>query len=208
MRYSDYVNEVRRDVLEAPSATIERDVRDAAIAFCQSSRVWTERRVVAVEALTEQVRLKPSQEGRVDQVLRAVYRNAAGSEYELRKVMDRYTTNPAEGQPRYYSEGLQRSNPVIHLLPFPQEACDLDLNVVLVPQRDGTALPDHISERWHDAIVDGALSRLLMQSSKPWTNPEKAMFHRHRFDLAVRDGRQKAASDSWAPTSVPLRRWV
>jgi len=207
VRYSDFTDEVRRECFEAPFAAIESMVRDASIELCKSARLWNEHRTVSVGAGEFEVRLKPSQEGRVDQVLRCAYR-ADGSERELRKIMDRGNINPQSGTPLYFSESLRGSSPVLHLTPAPDKACELDLYVVLVPQRASRMIPDFISEEWRDAIVHGALGRLLMQSGKPWTNPEKALLHKREFALAVRDARQQAASDNWTPQSIPLRRWV
>lgn len=208
MRYADFTDEIRRDCVEAPFETIERETRTAAIEFCQKSRFWTEHRVVEVKVGESDVRLKPSQEGRVDQVLKADYL-LNGSTYRLAKVMDRRIGSVVDtGLPRAFSEGRKGTTPLIRLYPGSKEAASLDLYVVLVPQRDSRMIPDHIGEEWRDAIVHGALSRLLLQSGKPWTSPEKAAYHKHEFALAVRNARQEAASDSWAPHSIPLRKWV
>lgn len=207
MRYADFIDELRRECLEAPFATLESEARAAAIQFCQQSRVWTEERRVDVEPGEAQVRLRPSQEGRVDQVLKAAVIRE-GSSYELKKVMDRNNFSDQQGDPRYWGEGRRGPNPVMNLWPVPKNPVTLELYVVLVPQRQSRSIPDHISEVWHDAIIHGALSRLLMQSNKPWTDPQKAAYFKQEFAVAVRDARQKSVSDNWTPMSINLRRWV
>lgn len=208
MRYADFVDEVRGECYEAPIGAIERVVNQTAVDFCKQSRIWREKRRIDVEKGTEQVRLRTSGGGRVDQVLQAVHQDQKGRNVELGKVEDHKIINAPSGQPRYFSEGLERSNPVIRFWPIPDREGTVDLYVVLVPQRQSTSIPDHISEEWYEAIVHGALYRLMIDSGKPYSNPDKALFHKQQFDLAVRDAKQKAVSDGWAPKTIQLRKWA
>ena len=208
MRYADFVDEIRGECYEAPIAAIERVIGQSAVDFCKQSRIWREKRTLEVESGTDQLRLRTSAGGRVDQVLQAVHLDTKGRTVELGKIEDHKIINAPSGQPKYFSEGLERSNPVIRFWPVPDRVGQVELYVVLVPQRSSTAIPDHISEEWYEAIVHGALYRLMIQSDKPWANAEKALFHKQQFDLAVRDAKQKAVSDGWAPKTIELRKWA
>lgn len=201
------MDEIRRECLEAPFATIESEARASAIEFCYQSRAWTEKRLVEVEAGEQQVRLRPSQEGRVEQVLAATLVSGTCPR-PLRMVVDRKHMTDRTGEPVYYSEGRRGPNPVMNLWPVPDKPVELELFVALVPQRQSRSIPDHISEVWHDAIVCGALARLLMQSNKPWTDPQKSTYYREKFAAAVREARHKTAFDNWTPRSVKYQQWV
>ena len=184
---------------------LESEARQAVIEFCKSSRIWTEEELIEAQPGVGEYRLRPVDGGRIDQVLKIVYADTNGNRRVLSKVDRRMLTGMAEaGEPNVYAERPD----VLHIHPVPPNPGSLYLDVVLVPLQDGMSFPDHLYERWREAFVAGASARLLMHSNKPWTNEQKALVLQRKFDLAVRDARQNAASDQWAPQSIQLRRWV
>lgn len=205
-RYSDLVNAVLRETPEAPHALIESEARAAVMDFCRRSRYWTETEVLLLEPGIGEYRLRPIDNGRIDQILRAQFASANGGYRTLDKSDRRLFMGLNDaGDPTTYAESADR----IYLHPiYPNPAGVVNLHVVLVPLQSSMSFPDHIEERWREALVAGASARLLMHSNKPWTNENKAMLLQQKFDLAVRDARQNAASDQWAPQSIQLRRWV
>jgi hypothetical protein len=204
-RYSDLVQAIMRETPEAPSALLESEARQAVIEFCRRSRSWTDYEDILTQPGVAEYRLRPIDGGRVDQVIRARFSNDLGYHQELTKVNRRLFMGAADsGSPTLFAERPDH----IHIYPYPVNAGSLSLHVVLVPMQTSTAFPDHLFERWREALVAGAAARLLSYSNKPWTNEGKGQLFQRQFDLAVRDARQNAASDQWTPQSIQLRRWV
>lgn len=205
-RYADLVNAVLRETPEAPHALIESELRQSVIEFCTKSRYWTDVERIEMEPGISEYRLRPIEGGRIDQILTAKFSGATGGFRVLRKADRRqFIEANAIGEPTTYGESADR----IYLHPvYPNPGAVLVLYVVLVPTQSGLSFPDHLDERWREAFVAGAASRLLMHSNKPWTNENKALVLERKFNLAVRDARQNAASDQWTPQSIQLRRWV
>lgn len=203
-RYLDLVDELRRECPEAPSALLESEARASVVDFCKQSRYWREHRVIDLVEGQPDYRLRPSNEGRVDQVLQVIY--ISNGDWPLAKVDYARTLGQARnGQPRYYAE--PPGGGAIRLDPTP-DGGQLALYLVLVPARQSRTFPDMIAEPWWEALKDGANARLLMHSNKPWTDPAKAEYLKLQFMRAAMSARQAAVSDQWAPQSVKLRKWV
>ena len=56
-------------------------------------------------------------------------------------------------------------------------AGSITLRVALKPARAADSFPDHIGEQYGEAIVSGALAKLMMMTGKPWANPQLAEYH-------------------------------
>jgi len=52
---------------------------------------------------------------------------------------------------------------------------------------------DEFAARYYKAIGDGALELVLMIKDRPWSDPNRAMFHKELFDGAVNSAHAKAA---------------
>lgn len=79
-------------------------------------------------------------------------------------------TNNQTGEPTHY----QCADPyVVRLWPMPEVNMGMILYVdcSLVPLPDATRLPNIAASHHYDAILDGAMARMLMMPNKPWTNP-------------------------------------
>ena len=54
------------------------------------------------------------------------------------------------------------------------DAVDLDFELVLTCDTDITTVPDYVFDHHREAVVNGAVLRLLTQPEKPWTDPGRA----------------------------------
>lgn len=81
------------------------------------------------------------------------------------------------------------SNPdEIGVYPSPENSLapvTLKVTIACIPAFDTEQLPRQITLKYHDAIQDGFLARMLDQPSKPYSDPGKAMQLRHNFLRAI-----------------------
>lgn len=183
---------------EAPLVVLVNEARRAAIDFCRRSRFVVGTQEIALKAGVAAYRLRGRDQTRVDQVLRT----QIGDDY-LRQVNSVFGQDRT-GEPRHFE---LRGDQII-LDPVPEQDDRLLLQAVLVPKRDSDVLPESLIERWQDALVSGTVARACMVPSRPWTNPELAMYHKREFERAVLAARQAKESHGWNPQRIALRAWV
>lgn len=203
--YADLIGEVRRECPEAPRPSIERELKSATVEFCRKSRFVKDLIQIELVPGQREYRLRGRRETRIDQVLGASLVTEGGSTIALHHL--KAPALPAgDGQPRYFGNPVSLDK--VHFSPTPIAGGSVYLSVVLVPRRDSANLPDEVYERHRDALISGAIARMTIVSNTPWSNPALSAEHQRRFELAVRDARQMAVSEGWAPMKVAMRRWV
>lgn len=200
-----------------PYMEVIKNLRLAAIEWCERTRCWRSITTVAITGQGQAVvaphyatiheietahmagqRLTPTQFSHIDQ-------------------QDRGEDN-VSGPPRYIT---QVSPNEITLVPF--STGDLELSLFLKPrsgdevgsngqggwlQDDQNVIPQHIFVQDAEAISWGALSRLMAQPKKEWTNPNMAVYYENKFGARADskfssnvEGQQKAR-----PRSRP--QWI
>ena len=75
----------------------------------------------------------------------------------------------------------------IVVVPTPDVSADVIFRVAYVPTRTATTCIDWIHEYYLDAIVAGALYRLLSMPAQPWSNPTMAAENGKMFSSYVTD---------------------
>ena len=79
------------------------------------------------------------------------------------------------GTPRSYSTRFDGAAMVLELYPTPDAAGTLVVQVATSPIQGATLLEDELTQRWFDAVLAGASTRLMVTPNQPFTN----------FDLAT-----------------------
>ena len=84
------------------------------------------------------------------------------------------------------------------MYPLPESAATTGLvaRAALKPSEAATGVSDMIASRYRAHIADGALSILMMDPGRTWTNLEQAAFRMTLFDTAIAEIRTKLALDS------------
>lgn len=214
-RVSDFLVDVRPSAAEAPTPSIESEIRRGVIELCRESQIW--RQEVGVELVEGKTdyQLRVTGEGRADNVLKALYIDDDNRQMVLQKgrhgdfVAGRESQFPLGGPPRYFT--VLPDGAAIRIHPIPDSSGSnprLIVYTTVVPSRRARTIPDFIANKHHDAIVAFAKWRLLVIPDKPWTDPRMAEYHRRQFYRGVNQARREALSEQWAPTQVKLRRWV
>jgi hypothetical protein len=91
---------------------------------------------------------------------------------------------PPADRPRYY---FLENPDQVRLWPMPNSSATnvLTFYVALTPKTTVTHLPRIAASHFFDAILDGAIGRLLEQPAKPYSDPVRAAYHLQRFQNAI-----------------------
>lgn len=214
-RFDQLVRDTRSSMPEAPQPEIERYARRVVVDFCKSSRVWRE--PVSIELEQGQssypVRIRP--EGRIDQILHAVFVNDRGVRFVLRQMpigqIEVPGREPKEGSPRYFGltvDGFRLFPDVGGSATDPSVNPRVELFVVAVPNRSASQFPDFILERWYEGLVSGVIYMMARLPAKPWSSGELAREHQREYHQAITNARQSAESGGWTPGRQRPPRWV
>lgn len=82
------------------------------------------------------------------------------------------------------------------------EPVTVDLLVVIAPGPEATEIPDSIWRAHHEALVDGALKRLMALPQRAWSSPDLAVYHGNLFKAAI----DKATAHTHRNVRTPARR--
>lgn len=157
----------------APGASqplMERALLDAAIEFCRDSRVISEELDgIAVTADSRTATLASTEGTRVVHALRVWFDDA-----ELYSVAPGDLTGDwmaHTGTPvGYYME----TEDTVRLYPIPSANGTLKARAATAPAHDADEVADALADRWLDAILAGALARILLVPGQPFSSPEGA----------------------------------
>lgn len=109
------------------------------------------------------------------------------------------------GQPCRYIRSTENID-AIRLYPIPEQAYatpGLYGEIAVKPTRAATNIEELFLDRYHDALVAGALSRLLMIPKKPWSDPGMGGHYKNQFEQKIIEARNYASGDD-----MPKRRTV
>lgn len=194
------INKVALDVLQdvtgAPVHQVERDIRFAAIDFCDYTLAW---RVpladIPVVADTNEYAMTLPTESRIATVF---YMGQDG--IRLLPTSERALD---DGQECWRSEEVTADKASWYFLPdragtvklalTPSIAGTLSLTVALKPTQACKTLPDFLYEDHLEALRSGCLSRMLAQPGKEWTNPQLAAYYSALF----LDAKRKEKAERW-----------
>jgi hypothetical protein len=193
------------DVPGCPFAAIDVALRQAAIDFCSQSLAWkaTHPDITVVPGTASYNFAPPAQA-----VVHAVtYAEFEGSEIDCHtgeSGIQIYNWRNQTGTPEYVLGGAT----ALQLVPTPDVAGTLKIEVALKPDPTATGIDDSIFNEYRDAIVHGALGRLMLSPKKPYSNAQLATYHQQQFAImAGQSGMRQARNYTRAPlrTSINSR---
>lgn len=177
-------------------AIAQRKLMDAAIEFCTLSNAWQyngEPMFTAPDIADYE--LWPPKHTQVGRIIRLTDATSRQREYQ---PLDR---------PEHYHNGFayyHGAPNTVRLFPTPRDSRELSLTISLIPQRTATEVGDILSDRWFEALREGALYRLKLMPGREWSDPAMAKQHHERlFRRLVGDAIQATnAGYSDAPQTV------
>ena len=180
-----------------PAANIA--IRQAAIAFCEQSLAYkTSHNPIAVVAGTAEYDFQPPDETVVHVITYAKF-----DDTELQCRVGEYgISNPdwrsEEGTPKYIFGGMTS----LTLIPLPDVSGTLTMIVALKPSPTADGIDDNIFNEFREAIVHGALSRLMLSPKKPYTDAQLGGYHAQQFTIKTGSAGMRTARNY---TRMPLR---
>jgi hypothetical protein len=116
---------------------------------------------------------------------------------------------------------FQFDDDVIYIHPAPTQDIDLglELEVVLAPAKDACEVDSRLYDKWHDAIIHGALAEIHMMPGRPWSSVSRADYRRRLFNEEVsrainrkvlkgtREPLKMAMNSDWQTGCSFGRRW-
>lgn len=165
-------------------------IRQAAIDFCERSRIWNWGDEFSITADDCEGLLSP--DGSVIHAIESVFVNGV----PLRKVTPhkldelvpywRNGNTKPTGQPRFVTQ--TEPNTMV-LAPFGSGTCKV--NVVIKPSQDCDELPDLLANQQRETIAWGALARILLIPNQSFTNNELGAYFDGKFQAKL-DGKKDA----------------
>jgi hypothetical protein len=197
--WSDFYDLAMQDVPGCPLAAMDVALRQAAIFFCERSLAWKYRHPdIPVIPNTASYAFAPPTEAVVHAIVHA-------------ELDGRNMNFPgAEADKRIANWGDQTGTPVFILgspassilAPVPNASGVLTMTVALKPSSNAGGIDDSIFDEYRDAIIHGALARLMLSPKKPYTNMQLAQYHDQQFAIGIADAGMRAARNY---TRAPLR---
>ena len=102
------------------------------------------------------------------------------------------------GRPEYVLGGATS----LRLVPEPDEAGTLTMIVALKPSASAAGIDERLFNEYREAIIHGALARLMLSPRKPYTNTQLAQYHQQQFLIQTAMAGTRAARSF---TRAPLR---
>lgn len=182
-----------------PDPMVERALCDAAIEFCELTQAFVERATLNVRSgrATYEVASDEGIPGMVQgvtvdgNVLPPIFMDA------LTNVYGEEWKNHT-GAPRFY---LGDNEDTLRLYPIPDADLTGTMTLSTRPGRADTTCDDRLFERYGETIADGALARLLNQTSTPWADPVMGAARRVKFQQGINKVRAKVAS-AYTPANI------
>lgn len=149
--------------------TLYFGVRQAAIEFCERTRLWRFEDSFAVTADDYEGIAAPY--GAEIHEIEAVFFNGQAIDPQSTSWLDvhmqGWRTGELSGLPKYFT---QTEPDTIRLAPH--QAGTLGLHVWLKPAQDTDELPDWMADQYREVIAHGALGRILLMPNQSFTNAE------------------------------------
>ena len=177
MKWEDLYPEMRRLAPGCPEFILDEGIRDAAIDFLMRTDAYKVEEDIFFVANIDEYSLSAPRGFEVNhilQVMRGQEELAAASFEDIRRMQS--INEP--GKPQYYGSP---DNTLFYVSPVPLENETAKVIYSLKPLRSAGSIPDTIGLEYKDAIVSGALSRVLLQPGVAWTDTDRAIYFERRY---------------------------
>lgn len=202
---SVFYSRIKPFVATCPEPTIDQALLDASIRFCEDSKVIHE----VGEAFTTVATVGAYEvESPTDQRVTSI-RQVWCDGIPIAPLMG--DTSPAAltttGTPTNYYGTRVGSEFLLQLYPIPDKACSITVDAAFCPTRSATQVEDDLFDLWAEAIINGALARIMSIPDQPYSNPERASGAAMSFNgLSARAKREAAFNRVEGSTTVRPRR--
>jgi hypothetical protein len=193
--YESLLPEIIPMVPGCPDTLIENNIRAAVIEFCEKSEAYQqELDPVTTVANIYEYDLEPPPQTSVCKILWATH---LGEEIEaittalLEQREPKWRDSNYAGRPKYF---VKQNPSTFWLVPVPNltQVSSTIIRAVLKPTYTSTACDDGVMSDYREAIINGALFRLLRMPSKDWTDYAGAQVYGSLFNEGLVYAERKA----------------
>lgn len=179
-------------------------LRQAAIEFCEQSLAWSyEHPDIEVVPGTAKYLFEPPVGAFVHAIHYAQFNDKQLETRKMERDIGTWTVRNNTGTPEYILGGPLS----LTLVPTPDVSGTLTLEVILKPTPVSDGVDDLIYEEYREAVVHGALARLMLSPKKPYTDPVLANYHMQLFQIQTAcAGMREAKNHNRAPLETSIRR--
>ena len=165
-----------------PGTHVDWAIADAAREFCERSRAWWVEHTINVVG-NQHTYLIPG--AKVVHIEQALYRGEEiPSTTEREQTQRNHLWRTEVGEVIGYLRPREQSIRLVRI-PGGSLSAGLVVSVSVMPDAGASQLDDDLYDDHRKAIACGALSMLLAQPKKPWSDPGQAMAHRVSFEQAI-----------------------
>lgn len=190
--WSDFYDLLMPELPGCSLAVADSALHQAAITFCEQSLAWQSAHPdISIISGTAEYSLTPP-EGAVVHAIS--YAALDGEEIEPvgpLSIPVRDWRRHA-GTPRYMLSGPTS----VTLMPDSYAGGMLTIIVVLKPSATGMGIDGNLFNENREAIIHGALARLMLSPRKPYTNPQLAAYHHQQFAIKTAAAGMRAARNN------------
>lgn len=172
---------VMEHAANCPEPTALRHLRDAAIEFCRRTRIWRETDTFALGTDKSEV-LAVAPEAAIFEITHARFCHT-----DLKAAtLDWLDANEPGwrdrcGPPVWFTQSAPNT---VRVVPHPDVAGDLTLQLILQPADDAEQLPDILIDNYARVIAEGALGHILLLPAE-FGNAQLAAAHLTLFEDAI-----------------------
>ena len=224
-------SDVLAHVKRASKPSIERAVRDAAIAFCEKTWLWAEDLTRITTVINQQdYTLTDPTDAEIVVVDNVRYKINGADDDQFQTLipisqnqMDLHNVGSwaygTSAHPSYY--WVDVVDKVLHLLNIPTVASTLGLlvRVILRPSDTCASVPDFLYEEHSKAITQGAVADLFSQEVMDWSDVQdpnnfkvllnKAVYYDRLFESSCNEAKiKKFTGATKRPLTVRFQPWV
>jgi hypothetical protein len=201
--------QVADQVIGAPIGTVEREIRFAAIEFCDYTFTWR-LDLDAVDLVADQADYEfvlPDD----SRIVTVLYVGQDGLKVlpttmiTMDSQLDgwRRSTSVASRAAYYYLP--DRTKVRLTLTPEASSTGALSLMVALKPTQEARVLPDILFDDNLEAMRHGALGRLMAMPRFEWSNPQLAAYHKGEFERLKKKEKAERYNDYTRTSSLTIR---
>ena len=188
--FSQFFNEVLPDLPGCPEAMALNDILDAAIEFCERTKVHKiDLAPITLLANTPSVSFSvpaSTPQTRVHVILQALYGTTPLDFKDPDYLSVHYDPSwrTKTGTPLYITQDDEESFRVVPYLTV-DATVTLNLFVALKPTAAATDIEARLWREYRDIIADGAMGRLMLTPKKPYSDAQLGAFHMDEFNTAI-----------------------
>lgn len=177
-------------VLACPEPLAEQALIDSAIDFCEKSTVIRYIPDVVdtvVGQATYDLDLPPNTD-----FSRVVYLRVNGCELSPVLTEEQPVPDAANMGPTRYFISQNDDELLLHLYPTPDKVMPIEMSLVTRPTRNARQVADDLYTYWQEAVVAGALYRLMSVPGNAFSNEVSAMYYGKQAHMLCHNARNES----------------